>query len=78
MKSSLPFIVITFFIFVSFGTYALAQSAFNGGGANGGAVIPDYDSRTCDGTIEGAIRYNSSASPEIEFCDGSSWVGWGS
>ncbi|WP_146188842.1 hypothetical protein [Albidovulum aquaemixtae] len=54
---------------------AHAQTAadLRGGGDPGGSIIPGYDSRTCDGTIEGAIRYNSSTTC-AEFCDSSSWV----
>jgi len=44
-----------------------------GSGIDGGSIIPGYDSRTCDGTIEGAIRYNSGASSP-EYCDGATWV----
>ncbi len=39
----------------------------------GGAVVVGASTTTCDGTVEGAIRYNSTT-PAIEFCDGSSWT----
>lgn len=39
----------------------------------GGSVLIGYDNRTCSGTLEGAIRYNSATST-AEFCDGASWV----
>lgn len=54
-------------------TPAGAQTAADFSSPNAGSVIPGYDSRTCDGTIEGAVRYNSGAS-EIEFCNGSAWT----
>lgn len=43
------------------------------GGFGGGSVKIGYDNRTCDGTLEGSIRYNSSTGV-AEFCDGSSWT----
>jgi len=38
--------------------------------STGGSVIVGPDTRTCDGTLEGAIRYNSGA---VEVCDGTDW-----
>ena len=38
---------------------AHAQTSLNAGGANGGSVIVGFDSRTCDSSIEGAVRYHS-------------------
>jgi len=52
-----------------------AQVAMDASGM--GLVIVGYDSRTCDGSIEGAIRYNSGAS-QVQVCkpiDG--WTNWG-
>ena len=39
----------------------------------GGSIIPGYDSRVCNGTSVGAIRYNS-ASSCAEFCNGAAWT----
>lgn len=44
-----------------------AQSAFDGGGANGGSMVIGNDNRTCDSSIMGAIRYNSGASA-LQIC----------
>lgn len=38
-----------------------------------GSITLGYDSRTCDGSLEGAIRYNSSTSC-AEYCDGAAWT----
>ncbi|MCB9989243.1 MAG: tail fiber domain-containing protein [Rhodospirillales bacterium] len=37
-----------------------------------GAVKVDYDAATCDGTIAGAIRYDS-GNTQFDLCDGLSW-----
>lgn len=37
----------------------------------GGSVIVGNDTRTCDGTLEGAMRYNSGS---MEVCDGTAWA----
>jgi hypothetical protein len=58
------------------GFSASAQTSLDTRGGvtyNGGSIIPGYDNRTCDGTIEGAIRYNSSTSA-VEFCNGNTWA----
>ncbi len=55
---------------------AHAQSSLDTRGSvpfPGGSIIPGYDSRACDGTIEGAIRYNSATSC-AEYCEGSAWT----
>ena len=59
-------------IFSVFVLSAHAQIGIDLAGANGGHIISGWDNRTCDASIEGAIRYNSSADI-IEFCDS---VGW--
>ena len=51
-----------------------AQVAMDASGM--GLVIVGYDSRTCDSSIEGAIRYNSSAS-KVQICNSTSWANWG-
>jgi hypothetical protein len=55
-------------------TVSHAQTAFDGrGGVDpGGSIIPGADSRMCDGTIAGAIRYNSATSC-AEYCNGTDW-----
>jgi hypothetical protein len=53
-----------------------AQISSNFGGANGGAVIIGESTSICDGSIEGALRYES-VSQNIEYCDGSNWIAWG-
>lgn len=54
-------------------TFAQASFDGRGSGANpGGSILMGYDSRTCDSTIEGAIRFNS-GSVCTEFCNGTSW-----
>ncbi|MCB1782924.1 MAG: hypothetical protein KDI13_02920, partial [Alphaproteobacteria bacterium] len=37
-----------------------------------GAIKMDYDSTTCDSTIQGAIRYDS-GNTRFDLCDGASW-----
>lgn len=51
---------------------ASAQMSFDGGGVNGGFIRPGASSSTCDGTTEGAIRWNTTDNV-IEFCDGTTW-----
>ena len=46
-------------VILSCAAYAQVSADFSG--ANGGSVIVGYDSRSCDGSIEGAIRYQSSS-----------------
>lgn len=50
-----------------------AQVSGKFGGANGGAVVIGTSTTTCDSTIEGAIRYNSTDDMH-EACDGTSWT----
>lgn len=67
------FLIAGIFVFiVTIGT-AQAQTAFNAGGPNGGAIIPGWAADTCNSTMAGAIRYNSGTSC-AEFCNGSSWT----
>lgn len=54
---------------------ARAQTSFDAGGANGGGIIVGWSNSTCDSSIAGAVRYNSSTG--IEFCNGSAWTGFG-
>lgn len=63
---------ITLFSMLTPLTPAWGQVSSNFGGANGGAVVIGASTSTCNSTIEGALRYNS-ATPMIEFCDGTSW-----
>jgi hypothetical protein len=67
------FAVILILLLIS--PIAHAQISSNFGGANGGAVIIGESSTTCDGSIEGAIRYES-ISKKIEYCDGLGWADW--
>lgn len=55
---------------LSMATAAWAQqsASFSDGGTTVG-----YDSRTCDASIEGTLRYNS-ASSCVEFCNGTGWT----
>lgn len=55
-----------FAVFVSVAVQAQETS----GSFTGGSIRIGNDSRSCDGTLEGAIRYNSGA---MEFCNGSIW-----
>jgi len=65
---------ITFSFLVSFALLPLGVGAQEtSGGFSGGSVLVGYDNRTCDGTLEGAIRYNSAIS-SMEYCDGTSWT----
>lgn len=41
-----------------------------------GSIKIGYDSRTCNGSLEGSLRYNS-ATNAVEVCDGLSWQTWG-
>lgn len=49
---------------------ALAQTAANFSGANGGSVRVGADSNTCDSSKAGAVRYMSN---KVSFCDASAW-----
>jgi hypothetical protein len=50
---------------------ALAQET--SGGFTDGSIKIGFDSRTCDNTLEGSIRYNSGNSC-TEYCEGSTWT----
>ena len=68
-------VLFTYLIAALTGT-ANAQSSLDTRGSipfPGGSIIPGYDSRACDGSIEGAIRYNSATSC-AEFCNGTAWT----
>lgn len=54
----------------------LAAAQETSGNFQGGSVRIGYDSRTCDSTLAGSIRYNS-ATNTIQVCDGASWQTWG-
>ncbi len=43
------------------------------GSFTGGSVKIGYDSRTCDRSLKGSIRFDSSTAC-AEFCDGSNWI----
>ncbi len=62
-----------FLVLMLFGSGAFAQET--SGDFSPGSVRIGYDSTACSGSIEGAVRYNSSNG--IEYCDGSSWVAAG-
>lgn len=70
----LPLVLFFSLLFVALNA-AHAQTSFDASGADGGSIIPGYDSRACGGggAPGGAIRYNSATSC-AEFCDGSSWL----
>ncbi len=57
------------FVFV----FAQARAQETSGGFSEGSILIGYDNRTCNGTLEGSIRYNSSIL-NTEFCDGTSWT----
>ncbi len=52
---------------------AFAQTSINASGAGGGAIIPGADSRACDTTTEGSLRWNSATSC-TEYCNGYGWT----
>jgi hypothetical protein len=52
---------------------AVAQISSRHDGANGGAVVVGTSTTTCNGTVEGALRYNAT-SDVIEFCNGAAWT----
>lgn len=71
-RYTFPALFALFFISIN-PTSAQISARFDG--ANGGVVIVGESTSTCDDSIEGALRYIS-ATPAIEFCDGSLWQQW--
>ncbi|MCB9991211.1 MAG: hypothetical protein H6867_07495 [Rhodospirillales bacterium] len=69
------FIIMLFFVF-GFGLSGLVHAQESSAVFSGGSVKIGYDGRTCDGSLEGSIRYNSSG-PAMECCDGASWASCG-
>lgn len=57
---------------LSFDTPAGAEVSANFGGPNGGAIRPGWSGTSCTASIEGALRWNTSAKT-VEMCDGLSW-----
>jgi hypothetical protein len=62
-------------LILAFPIGGIAQTAFDG--SSEGSIIIGYDNQTCNSSIEGAIRYNSSGGGMIQVCDGTSWTNWG-
>jgi hypothetical protein len=54
-------------------TATAAHAQYRVGDFTKGSVSLGFDNRTCDGTLEGALRYNSSTSC-AEYCDGADWT----
>lgn len=72
--------IYTFLIFalpLIFGltTFVVAQET--SGNYQGGSIKVGYDSRTCDSSLAGSIRFNSSTN-SVQVCGGVSWTTWGS
>ncbi|WP_137137929.1 hypothetical protein [Pseudomonas asiatica] len=74
LKLIYALLVVTLPVLLALSTLAAAQET--SGNFQGGSVRIGYDSRTCDGTLAGSIRYNS-ATNTIQVCDGASWQTWG-
>ncbi|MCB9981388.1 MAG: hypothetical protein H6860_03205 [Rhodospirillales bacterium] len=43
---------------------------------SGGSIKIGYDNQTCNASLEGAIRYDSSSNA-LEYCTGSAWQAMG-
>jgi len=66
--------VFIFLVLLTLGFSSLKAGAqATSGSFKSGSVKIGYDNRACTGTLEGAIRYNSST-PCAEFCDGTNWT----
>ena len=65
--------IFTVLFLFQYASASYAQTAADFSGSGGGAVILGADMDACDGTKEGAIRYNSS-SQCAEYCNGSDWI----
>lgn len=60
-------------LLLSMGVPTSLHAQETSGGFAGGSVKIGYDNRTCDGTLEGALRYNTT-SDKLEYCDGNNWI----
>ncbi len=76
MKLFQFYICFMLFAFVMSPALSFAQTSFNGGGVNGGSIIPGNDIRACAPALEGAIKYNS-VTKKLQFCDGTNWLNSG-
>ena len=68
MKHILLLAIMGAGLLMAAGAGAQQSASFSDGGTTVG-----YDSRTCNGTIEGTLRYNSSTSC-VEYCQGTAWT----
>ncbi len=73
MKSIILSGSISAFLLVSPAAQAQVESNF----AAGGGVKIGYSASVCDGSIAGALRYNSASGGGIDFCDGTNWLNVG-
>ncbi|GEC36475.1 hypothetical protein JOH52_000822 [Sinorhizobium meliloti] len=61
-------------LFVLFILPPQVEAQETSGGFTGGSIRIGYDNRTCNGALEGSIRYNSASSCGAEFCHGTAWT----
>lgn len=59
IQNVIKFSILSFCLILLSTQAVFAQTSFDA--SAGGSIRPGYDSRTCDSTIEGAIRYNSAS-----------------
>lgn len=69
-------IKVGIFIFALAITVSLSATAQVSADFSGGSVIIGTSTDTCNGTTEGALRYNTTSNV-MEFCDGTTWREWG-
>ncbi len=65
---------MAFIAITAYSHKAYAQSSIDSGGAGGGAIIPGDDTRACNGTNAGALRFKA-ADNCVAYCNGAgSWI----
>ncbi|MCB1581059.1 MAG: hypothetical protein H6859_10865 [Rhodospirillales bacterium] len=65
--------LLIFTIFIILIPFSNVQAQKTSGSFSGGSVLFGYDNRTCDASLEGTIRYDSSSS-KVEYCNGTVWA----
>ena len=72
MIEKINFIIFFLLSLILISSSASAQTSFNAGGINGGAIVVGTSSNTCNGTMLGGIRWSATNSC-MEICNGTLW-----
>jgi hypothetical protein len=71
-KHRLFFLILTLLV-LNFHSSLFAQTSFNAGGVNGGAIVVGASTTNCSGAMVGGMRWSTTNSC-MEICAGSTWA----